>query len=144
CVAARDAHCHSSAVPLPYPAVKIEIEHAVYALHIHRQALEPVGELARDRIAVEAPDLLEIGELRQLHGVEPHLPAEPPSAERRALPVVLDEADVVVRGIDSNRVEALQIKVLNVGRRRLEDHLELIIVLKPVGILAIAAVLGPA
>src|SRR4029079_14053166 len=45
---------------------------------------------------------------------------------------------------DSNRVEALQIKVLNVGRRRLEDHLELIIVLKPVGILAIAAVLGPA
>ena len=87
---------------LALAAVEVEIEHAVDALHIHGEALKPVGQLARDGIAVEAADLLEIGELRHLHAVEPDLPAEPPGAERRALPVVLDEADVVLQGIDAD------------------------------------------
>jgi hypothetical protein len=38
----------------------------------------------------------------------------------------------------------LEIEVLQVGGRRLQDHLELVIVLQPVGVLAVAAVLGPA
>ena len=50
-------------------------------------------------------DLLEVGELRDLHAVAPALPAEPPGAERRALPVVLDEADVVQLRVDADRVE---------------------------------------
>ena len=83
---------------LALAAIEVEIEHAVDALHIHGEPLEPVGQLAGDGIAVEAADLLEIGELRHLHAVAPHLPAEPPGAERRALPVVLDEADVVLQG----------------------------------------------
>ena len=45
-------------------AVEIEIVDAVDALHIHREALEPVGEFARDRRAFDARDLLEVGELR--------------------------------------------------------------------------------
>ena len=80
----------------PGAAVEIEVEDIVDALHIHGEALEPVGELARDRRAVEPADLLEIGELRHFHAVAPHFPAQPPGAERRAFPVVLDEADVVV------------------------------------------------
>ena len=42
------------------------------------------------------------------------------------------------------RVEALQIEIQEVGRRRLHDHLELIVVLQPVGVLAVTAILGPA
>jgi hypothetical protein len=45
------------------------------------------------------PGLLEVGELRDLHAVEHHLPADAPGAERRRLPVVLLEADVVLRGL---------------------------------------------
>ena len=47
-------------------------------------------------------------------------------------------------GIDADRVERLEIEVLQVGRRRLQDHLVLIIVLQPVRVLAIAAILRPA
>jgi hypothetical protein len=83
---------------LALAAVEIEIEHAIDALHIHGEPLQAVGQLARDGIAIEAADLLEIGELRHLHAVAPHLPAEAPGAQRRALPVVLDEADVVLAG----------------------------------------------
>ena len=78
-------------------AVEVEIVDAVDALHVHGQPLQPVGELARHRRAFEAGDLLEVGELRHFHAVAPAFPAEPPGAERRALPVVLDETDVVQR-----------------------------------------------
>ena len=46
--------------------------------------------------------------------------------------------------IDADRGERLQIEVLKVLRRRLHDHLELIVVLQAVGVFAVAAVLGPA
>jgi hypothetical protein len=129
---------------LALAAVEIEIEHVVHVLHIHGEPFEPVGQFARDGIAVEAADLLKIGELGHLHSVEPDFPAEAPGAERRALPIVLDEADVVLEGIDAERKQAVEIEVLEVGRRRLQDHLELIVVLEPVGVLAVAAVLGAA
>ena len=38
----------------------------------------------------------------------------------------------------------VQIELLHILRRRLQDHLKLVIVLQPVGVLAIAAILGPA
>jgi hypothetical protein len=47
-------------------------------------------------------------------------------------------------GIDADGIERLEIEVLDVVGRRLEDDLELIVVLQPVGVLAVAAVLRPA
>src|SRR5688572_2571686 len=55
----------------------------VDVLQVHADALETVRELARDRTAVDAADLLEIGELADLETVEPHLPTETPRSERR-------------------------------------------------------------
>jgi hypothetical protein len=46
--------------------------------------------------------------------------------------------------VDTQRIEAVQIKLLAVDRRRLQNHLELVIVLQPVGVLAISAVRRPA
>ena len=125
-------------------AVEVQLIDVVDALHIHGEALEAVGEFAGDRRAFEACDLLEIGELRHLHAVAPAFPAEAPGAERRALPVVLDEAHVVKLHVEADGGERLQVEVLQVGRRRLDDDLELVIVLEPVGVLAVAAVLRPA
>jgi hypothetical protein len=65
--------------------------------------------------ALEARDLLEIGELRDFHAVAPAFPAEPPGAQRRAFPVVLDEAQIVDRRIDADGVERLEISSCRSG-----------------------------
>ena len=81
---------------------------------------------------------------RDLEAVEPHLPAEAPGAERRRLPVVLDEAHVVLERLGAERAQRLEVEVLDVERARLEDHLELVELLQAVRVLAVAAVRGPA
>ena len=125
-------------------AVEIELVDAVDPLHIHRQPLEPVGQLARHRRAFDAAHLLEIGELRHLHAVAPALPAKPPGAQRRALPIVLDEADVVQQRVDADRLQRAEIELLQVGRIGLQDHLVLVIMLQAIGVLAVAAILRTA
>src|SRR5262249_31329726 len=72
-----------------------EIEHVLLPLEIHREPLEPVSDLPGDRVAVDAADLLKVGELSDLHAVQPYFPTETPRAERGILPIILDEADVV-------------------------------------------------
>ena len=118
----------------------LEIVDVVHVLERHREALEAVGQLDRDRRQVDAAGLLEVGELRDLLAVEQHLPADAPGAERRRLPVVLLEAHVVGAQIDAARFEALEIQLLHVVRRRLQDDLELLVLEQPVGVLAEAAV----
>src|SRR6185503_3139316 len=125
-------------------AVEVEVIDALDALHIHGEALEPVSEFARNRRTFDASHLLEICELRYLHTVAPAFPAETPGAERRAFPIVLDKADVVNGRIDAYGFQRVKIEVLDVSRRRLQDDLELVVVLEPVGILAITAVFRPA
>jgi hypothetical protein len=48
----------------------------------------------------------------------------------------------VPQGIDAERHEAFEIDVLDIFRMRFEDHLELVIVLQTVGVLAVAAIRG--
>ena len=93
-----------------HAAAPLEVEDVVDALQEHRDALEPVGDLAGDRREVDAADLLEVGELRDLHAVEQHLPADAPGAERRRLPVVFLEPDVVLARVDAARLEAVEIQ----------------------------------
>src|ERR1700722_14843626 len=121
-----------------------DVEDALLALDVHGQALETVGDLAHHRPAVEAPDLLEVGELRDLHAVEPNPPAEPPRTEGGRLPVVLDEADIVRQRIEAERAKRPQIQLLKIVWRRLDRDLELIVVLQPERILAVTAIGGPA
>ncbi len=121
-----------------------EIEHALDAVDIHRQPLDAIGQLGRDRVAFDAADLLEIGELADLHAIDPDLPAEAPGAQGRAFPIILDKADVVPGGVDADRGEAREIKLLAVCRGRLQDHLKLVMQLQPVRVVAIAAICRPA
>src|SRR6185436_19697696 len=121
-----------------------QVIHAVLALQVHRQAFEAVGDLAEHRLAREAAHFLEVGELRDLHAVEPHFPAETPGAERGGLPVVLDEADVVLGRIDAEIAQRFEVALLDVVGRGLENHLVLVVVLQPVRVVAVAPVLRPA
>ena len=121
-----------------------DVVNAVDALDVHGQALQAVGDFHRHRRALEAADLLEVRELRDLHAVEPHFPAKAPCAERRGLPVVFHEAHVMLVGVDADGAQAAQVQVLDVVGRGLHEHLELVIVLQAVGVLAVAAVGGTA
>ena len=56
-------------------AVEIDVVDAVDPLHVHRKPLEAVGELAGNRRALEAGDLLKVGELR--HSMPSHQHSQP-------------------------------------------------------------------
>ena len=128
-------------------SVGIGAEHQVIdvvdALEVHRDALEAVGQLGGDGPALEPAGLLEIRELRHLHPVAPHFPAEAPGAQRRRLPVVLDEAQVVVGGGDADGPQRPEVLLLHVLGARLEDHLVLVVLVESIRILAEASVGGP-
>ena len=47
-------------------------------------------------------------------------------------------------GIDADGFKRVEVEILNVGRRWLQDHLKLVVMLKTIGIFAIAPVLRPA
>ena len=121
-----------------------DVVHVVDALDEHGEALQAVGDLHGHRVALEAAHLLEVGELGHFHAVDPDLPAQAPGAQRRALPVVFHEAHVMGRDIDADGLEASQVQILDVVRRGLDEHLELVVELPAVGVLAVAAVGGTA
>ena len=58
------------------------------------------------------------------------------------LPVVFFEPDVVRARIDADRLEALQINLLHLVGRRLENHLKLMVLEDAIRVLAEAAVIG--
>ena len=121
-----------------------QIVDRVDALGVHGDTLQAIGNLDGHGVDLDAAHLLEVRKLRDLHTVEPDLPAKAPGAERRALPVVLDKADVMVVGVQANGGKRPQVELLGVDRRGLNEHLELIVVLHAVGVLAVAAVGGTA
>jgi len=88
--------------------------------------------------------LLEVGELGHFHAVHPDFPAQAPGAERRVFPVVLDETHVVFLEVEAEGFERAEVKLEDVVRRGLQNHLILVVVLHAVRVLAVAAVLGAA
>ena len=105
-----------------------------------QDALQPVGDLDRHRVKRHAAHLLEVSELRDLLPVEPDLPAKPPGRDGGLFPVVLHKADIVLARVDADRFERVEIDLLRVTGIRLEDHLELVMLLEAVGVLAVAPV----
>src|SRR5881296_3872213 len=88
-------------LPVPHLAVSqsgapLQIVDAVDARDERGDAFEPVGYLDADRVQIQPCGLLEVGELRDLQAVEQDLPPDSPCPERRRLPVVLLEAEVVL------------------------------------------------
>ena len=131
-------------IPIGHIVRPCDVIDVLHALDIHRKAFKAIGDLNRDGLDVVTADLLEICELRDLHAVQPDLPAEPPRTEGRRLPVILNKANVMFRGTDAEPGKTLEIELLDVVRRRLHDNLELMMLIEPVRIVPIAAVCGSA
>src|SRR5712672_2643504 len=102
-----------------------EIVDALDTLKERADPLKTVGQLDRDGVQVNSATLLEVRELGDLQPVEQDLPTDPPGAQGRRLPVVFLKPNVVLFEVDSNRSETLQVNVLHIHRRRLEDYLKL-------------------
>ena len=121
-----------------------QVVDGVDTLGVHGDTLQAIGDLDGHRVDLDTAHLLEVRKLRDLHAVEPDLPAKAPGAQGRALPVILDKTDVMVVGVQANGGQRTQVELLGVDRRGLDEHLELIVVLHAVGVLAVAAVGGTA
>ena len=93
-----------------------QVVDGVDALGVHGDAFQAIGDLDGHGVDLDAAHLLEVRKLRDLHAVEPDLPAKAPGAERRALPVVLDKADVMVVGVQANGGKRPQVELLGVDR----------------------------
>ena len=117
-----------------------QVEHRFDVLQVHRQAFETVGDFAEHRFARQAADFLEVGELGDFHAVQPDFPAQTPGTQRRRFPVIFDKADVMHFGVDAQRAQRIQIQFLDVGWRRFEHDLILVVVLQTVGVVAITTV----
>ncbi|ABX23777.1 hypothetical protein SARI_03983 [Salmonella enterica subsp. arizonae serovar 62:z4,z23:-] len=106
-----------------------QIINAVYALDVHCQTFQTVGYFPGHRFTFQTTNLLEVGELRHFHAVQPHFPAQPPSAQRWVFPVIFHETDIVNGWVHTQFFQRTEVQLLNVFRRRFNHHLKLIIVL---------------
>ena len=127
-------------VSIAHTRSPLQVEHVVDAIQEHADPLAAVGDLRGDRGELDPARLLEVGELADLHPVHQDLPSHPRGPQGGRLPVVLVEADVVLLRIDSEGGQRFEIQILDVVRRRLQDHLELIVTVDPERVLAVAAV----
>jgi len=80
--------------------------------------------------------------LRDLHPVHHDLPANARGAQGRRLPVVLFEADVVRQRVDTESLERLQVDLLHVKWRGLEDHLVLVVLVEAHRVVAVTPIHG--
>src|SRR5882672_1226221 len=134
---------HEANVAVGFVRGPTEIVDTFYALEKRADAFEAIGKLNGNGVEVDAAALLEVGELCDFEAVEEDLPADTPGTEGRRFPIVLFEANVVFFELDANSTEALEVEVLDVYGRRLEDHLKLRMLVEAIGIFAVAAVGGP-
>jgi hypothetical protein len=112
------------------------------ALERHEYAFKAICDLNCGRGALQTAGLLKVGELGDFKTVEPNFPAEAPGAENRALPIVLNEADVMKGGIDAEGFEGLEVKLLRGVGLGLKHDLKLGVALGAVGVVTKAAIGG--
>ena len=87
--------------------VPFQFVYVFNALDVHRQAFQAVRDFNGNRFNVDTTNLLEVGELRYFHAVQPNFPTEAPSAQGRRFPVIFYEANVVFVGVNPQGFQAL-------------------------------------
>ncbi len=93
-----------------------QVVNAVYALNVHGQTFQTVGDFTGDRLTFQTAHLLEVGELRHFHTVQPHFPAQTPGTQRRVFPVIFHETDVVDGWIHTQLFQRPKVQLLNIVR----------------------------
>ena len=126
------------------PARPREVIDVFDVLQIHRKTFQSVGNFTGDRFTFDAANLLEIGELRDFHAVQPDFPAEPPRAQSRVFPIVFDKTHIIFFQVQTKCCERTEIEIENVRRRRFQHHLILIVMLQAIRVFAVAPILRAA
>ena len=93
-----------------------QVINAIYALNIHRQTFQTVGDLTGNRFTLQTTNLLEVSELRYFHAVQPHFPAQSPGTQRRVFPVVFHETDIVDSRIHAQLFQRTEVQLLDIVR----------------------------
>ncbi|MNC57785.1 hypothetical protein D3C75_1074670 [compost metagenome] len=127
-------------VTVGHAAHPFQVEHIFLFLNVGSQTLHPVSDFDSHRTGLNPADLLEIRKLCNFHAIQPYFPAETRAAQRRVLPVVLNETDVMQKRIYAKRLQTIQIQLLNVVRRRLDNYLELVMLIQTVRVFPVTAV----
>src|SRR5579864_372200 len=118
----------------------MNVKHAVNILEEGSDTFQTVRQLDGNRFEIQTARLLEVSELGDFQAVEHHLPSDTPGAERRRLPIVFLKPDVVMTQVDTHGLETREVNLLDLGRRRLEDYLQLSMFEQPVRIRTVTAV----
>ena len=87
----------------------LDVVHTLHALQKRHQALQAIRDFRRNQFQIDAAALLEVSELRHFHTVQHHLPTDAPRTQRRRLPVVFFQLQVMLRQINADRFRVLDI-----------------------------------
>ena len=94
--------------------IPLQVVDVVDLLEIHRNAFETICEFHRYGFAFDTAAHLKIGKLGNFHAVQPYFPPQPGRSQSGRLPVILDKTDIMLEYINAERLEALQVKILDV------------------------------
>ena len=117
-----------------------DIHDVINALNKCGDSVEPVSQFHRNGIKFDARHLLKISKLSDFGAVAEDLPAEPCRAERWRFPVVFFETNIVMTSINADCAQTFKINFLRIRRRRLQYHLKLMMLVKPVRIITVSPV----
>jgi len=87
---------HIIDIPISEGRIPLDLAEVIVPLQSHGDAFQPISQLNGNWVEVQAPRLLEISELGDFLSIQPHFPAKPPSTQRRRLPIILYEADIML------------------------------------------------
>src|SRR3989338_6535856 len=85
----------------------LQIKHRLFFLDEHSNAFKSICKLDCNWFKFYTSHLLEVGKLRHLHPIQPHLPAKTCSTQRWRFPVVLNKADVVFYKVNPQKSQTI-------------------------------------
>jgi DNA repair protein RecO len=77
---------------------------------------DPVGEFNTYRFTVKSSTLLEIGELSDLHAIQPDLPAQTPGTYVRGFPIILHKSNIMRPQIKTQMRKTVQVEIDDIIR----------------------------
>ncbi|MNQ98991.1 hypothetical protein D3C85_1147110 [compost metagenome] len=99
-----------------------QIEYVLFLLNVGSKTLHTVGNFHSYRACLNSANLLEVGELGNLHTVKPYFP------------------DVMLQSVYPKCLQAVQIDLLDIVRGWLNNDLKLMMLIQPVRVLPIPSI----
>ena len=127
-------------VPVGHVVHPFQVVHVFHALDVHGQTFQAVRDFYSHRFDVQAAHLLEVRELGDFHAIQPDFPAHAPGPQGRGFPVIFYETDIVFFRVNAQFPQAFQVQLLDVGRGRFHDDLELVMLEQSVRVVTVTAV----